>query len=90
MARGEDENISNRNQGCFASSVHNSLTTERPEYPNTPAIKNGLKSHLMMMTEDFKKDIISLKKYRTTQINRLERGNTKIPLKNYWKAQPKG
>ena len=57
MARGKDQNISNRNQGCSASSEHNSLTTVMPEYPNTPEIKNGLKSHLMMMTEDFKKDI---------------------------------
>jgi hypothetical protein len=43
-----------------------------PGYPDTPEKQGSdLKSHVMMMIEDFKKDIDnSLKKYRKTQPNR--------------------
>jgi hypothetical protein len=46
--------------------------TKSPEYHNTPEKQDSdLKPHLMMMIEDFKKDISnSLKKYRRTQVNR--------------------
>jgi hypothetical protein len=56
--RGKGKNISNRNQGYLASSEPSSPTIASPGYPNTPEKQNSdLKSHLMMMTEDFKKDI---------------------------------
>ena len=55
MARDKCENINNRNQGYLASSEPSSPTTESPGYPNTP--DSYLKSHLMMMIENFKKDI---------------------------------
>jgi hypothetical protein len=58
MARDTDKNISNRNQGCLASSEPISPTTVSPEYPNTPEEQDSdLKSHLMMMIEEFKKGI---------------------------------
>jgi hypothetical protein len=55
MARGKGKNISNRNQGYLASSEPSSPTTASPAYPKT--LEKYLKSHLMMMIENFKKDI---------------------------------
>ena len=58
MSRGKGKNISNRNQAYLASSEPSSPTTASPGYPNTPQKQvSDLKSHLMMMIEDFKKDI---------------------------------
>ena len=58
MAKGKHKNISNRNQGYLASSEPSSPTTASPGYPNTPQKQvSDLKSHLMMMIEDFKKDV---------------------------------
>ena len=58
MARGKGKNISNKNQGYLASSEPSSPTTASPGYPNTPEKQDSdLKSHLMMMIENFKKDI---------------------------------
>jgi ElaB/YqjD/DUF883 family membrane-anchored ribosome-binding protein len=55
--RDKGKNISNRNQGYLASSEPSSPTTVSPEYSNTPEKQNSdFKSHLMMMTENFKKD----------------------------------
>jgi hypothetical protein len=34
--KGKGKNISNRNQGYWASSEPSSSTTVNPEYPNTP------------------------------------------------------
>ena len=58
MVRGTGKNISNRNQGYLASSESPSSTTASPGYPNTPEKQDSdLKSHLMMVIENFKKDI---------------------------------
>ena len=58
MVRGKYKNLRNRNQGYLASSEPSSPTKASPEYPNTPEKQDlDLKSHLMMMIEDFKKDI---------------------------------
>jgi hypothetical protein len=58
MARGKGKNISNRNQDYLASSEPSSPTNVNPGYPNTPEKQDSdLKSHLMMMIEEFKKDI---------------------------------
>ena len=72
--RGKDKNISNRNQGYLASSEPISRTTESLGYPNTPEKQDSdLKSHLMMMIQDFKKDINThLKKYGRTQVEDLK------------------
>jgi hypothetical protein len=58
MAGGKCKNISNRNQGYLATSEPNSPTIASPGYPNTPEKQDSdLKSLLMMMIEDIKKDI---------------------------------
>ena len=58
MVRGKGKNISNRNQDFLESLETSSLTTESPGYPNTPEKQDSdLKSYLMTMIEDFKKDI---------------------------------
>jgi hypothetical protein len=58
MAGGKHKNRSNRNQGFLASSKPNSPTITSPGYTTTPEEQNiDLKSFLMMMMEDFKKEI---------------------------------
>ena len=58
MAGGKGKNRSNRTQGYMASSEPNSPTIASHGYTITPE-KQGmdLKSLLMMMMEDFKKEI---------------------------------
>jgi hypothetical protein len=58
MVKGNHKNISNRNQDYLASSELSPPTTANPGYPNTPEKQDyDLKSHLMMMIEEFKMDI---------------------------------
>jgi len=58
MVRGKLRNSSNRNQEYMASLEPNSPTKANTEYPNTPEKQDlDLKSHLIMMLEDFKKGI---------------------------------
>jgi predicted nucleic acid-binding Zn-ribbon protein len=58
MAGGKHKNRSNRNQGSLVSSERNSLTIANPGYTITPEKQDmDLKSLLMMMMEDFKKEI---------------------------------
>jgi hypothetical protein len=58
MACSKHKNRTNRNQGYLASSEPNSPTIASPGYSITPE-KQGMdpKSLLMMMIEDFKKEI---------------------------------
>jgi hypothetical protein len=58
MAGGKSKNISNRNQGYLVSSEPNSPTIASPRKTITPEKQDlNIKSLLMMMTEDYKKDI---------------------------------
>jgi hypothetical protein len=58
MSGGKHKNISNRKQGYLASSEPNSPTIASPGYTITLEKQDSdLKSLLMMMIEDFKKDI---------------------------------
>ena len=58
MVGGKYKNKSNRNQGYLASSESNSLTITSPGYTITPEKQNmDLKPLLLMMKEDFKKEI---------------------------------
>jgi hypothetical protein len=58
MAGGKCKNTSDRNQGYMASSEPNSPTIASPEYTITPEKQDvDLKSLLMMMMEDNKKEI---------------------------------
>jgi hypothetical protein len=75
MAEDKHKNISNRNQGYFASSEPNLPTKESPGYPNTPEKQDSdLKSLLTMrMIEYFKKHINkSLKETQENTDKQLE------------------
>ena len=92
MAGGKHKNISNRNQGYLASSEPNSPTIASPGYTITSEKQDSdLKSLLMMMIEDFKKDIHnSLKEMQEStgkQLEALKEETKKNPLKNCRKTQ---
>jgi len=72
MARGKHRNLSNRHQDYLASSEPSSPTKENTGYTNTPEKQDlDLKSHCVIMMEDFMKDIKTpLKKCRKTQVNK--------------------
>ena len=58
MAKGKCKNLNNRNKDYSASSEPSIPTTTSPGYSNTPKKQDSdLKSYLMMLVEDFKKDI---------------------------------
>ena len=55
MARVKNKNIRKRNKGYLASSEPSIPTTTSPGYPNTQEKQDSdLKSHFMLMIEDFK------------------------------------
>ena len=61
MAKGKSKNLTNRNQDHSASSEHSTATTASPGQSKTPKKQDSdLKSYLMMLVEDFKKDINKL------------------------------
>ena len=86
MARGKGKNISNRYQGYLSSSEPSSATRVIPGYPNSPEKQDSyLKSHFMMMIENFKKDINnSLKEIQENKGKSLKplKRKHKNPLKN--------
>jgi hypothetical protein len=58
MVKGKCKNLTNRNQDYLASSEHSTPTTASSGYPKTRERQDSdLKSCLMMLVEDFKKDI---------------------------------
>jgi hypothetical protein len=58
MVKGKLKNLTNKTQGYLASSEPSFPTTARPGYPNKPEKQDlDLKSHIMMLIKDFKKDI---------------------------------
>jgi hypothetical protein len=58
MAKGKLTNLTNIKQDYLASSETNAPTTARPGYANPPKKQDwDLKSYLMMLVENFKKDI---------------------------------
>jgi hypothetical protein len=74
MAKGKHKNLINRNQGYMASSESSYPKTASPEYLNTTEKQDlDLKSYLMMLIEDFKKSIKSLKDMDTGEkfLNRM-------------------
>jgi hypothetical protein len=74
MVKGKRKNLTNRNQDHSASSEPSIPTTASPRYPNTPEKQDSdLKSYLMMLVEDFKKDINnSLKEIQENTPKQLE------------------
>jgi len=72
MAKGKCRNLSNRNQNYLAPSEPSS-TTKANRYPNTPEKQDSdLKSHLMMVREDFKEINNSLKKLQDNTGKQIE------------------
>jgi hypothetical protein len=70
MVKGKCKNLSNRNQDYSASSEPSNPTTASAGYANTLEKQDmDVKSYLMLLVEDFKKDISNSKKYRRTQRN---------------------
>ena len=58
MAKGKHKNLTNRNQDNSPSSEPSTPNSASPGYTNTPEKQDSdLKSYLMMLVEDFKKDI---------------------------------
>jgi hypothetical protein len=57
MAGGKHKNRSNRNQGFLASSEPNSPTIVSPGYTITPEKQDMDLKSLLMMMEDFKKEL---------------------------------
>jgi FtsZ-binding cell division protein ZapB len=90
MTGGKHKNRSNRNQGYLASSEPNSPTIVSPGYTITPEKQDmDLKSLLMMIMEDFKKERNnSLKEIQENIGRRLEalKEKTQNPLKCYRKT----
>jgi hypothetical protein len=57
MAKGKQENLTNKNQDHSPSSKPSTPTSPSPGHPNTPEkLDPDLKAYLMMMLEDIKKD----------------------------------
>ena len=71
MAGDKHKNIGNRNRGYLASSEPNSPTIVSPRYSITPEKQDSdLKSLLMMMIKNFKKDINNfLKEIQENTVN---------------------
>jgi hypothetical protein len=71
MVKGKHKNLTNRNQDHSPSSEPSTPTSVSPGYPNTPEKQDSdLKSYLMMLVEDIKKDFNNSKKYRRTLLKR--------------------
>jgi hypothetical protein len=57
MAKGKCKNLTNRNQDHSPSSEPSTPTSASPGHPNTPEMQDSdLKSYVMMLVEDIKKD----------------------------------
>jgi gas vesicle protein len=80
MAGGKHKNRSNRNQGYLASSEPNSPTIASPGYTITSEKHDiDLKSLLMTMMEDFKKEVNnSLKEIQSNTSNQVKELNKTI------------
>ena len=85
MVKGKCKNLTNRNQDHSPSSEPSTPTSASHGYPNTPEKQNSeLKSYLMMMVEDIKKDFNnSLKEIQENTAKQVEvlKVETQISLK---------
>ena len=73
MAKGKCRNATNRNLGNMAASEPNTPTSASPGYDNTPEKQDlGLKSLVMMLLEEHKKDINESLKEIQGNMNKLE------------------
>jgi gas vesicle protein len=92
MLKGKCKKLTNRKQDHSAILEPSTPTTARPEYPNTLEKQDSdLKSYLMMLVEDFKKDINnSFKQIQEKTDKQVEalKEETQKSLKNCRKTQP--
>ena len=73
MAKGKCRNITNRNQGNIAACEPSSPTSASPDYAKTPEKQDlDLKSLVMMLLEEHKKDINESLKKIQGNMNKLE------------------
>jgi hypothetical protein len=74
MAKGKHKSLTHKYQDYLASSEPSILTTVSPEYPNTQEKQDSdLKSHLMILVDDFKKDTNnSLKEIQENTVKQVE------------------
>jgi hypothetical protein len=90
MAGGKQKNISNRKQGYLASSEPNYLTIANPRYTIIPEKQDLDLKSLLVMIENFKKDINNslkeIQKNTSKQVEALKEETQKF-LKNYRKTQ---
>jgi hypothetical protein len=93
MVKGKCKNLTNRNQDHSPSSEPSTPTSASPGFPNTPKKQNSdLKLYLMMLVEDFKKEINnSLKEIQENTAQQVkshkeEAQKKKKPLENYRKT----
>jgi glutamyl-tRNA reductase len=93
MAKGKHKNLTNRNQDHSASSKLSTTTTMNLGYPKTPEKQDSdLKSYLIMLVEDLKKDINNSLKERlentAKQVEGLKEEAQKF-LKELWENTTK-
>jgi hypothetical protein len=74
MVKGKCKNLNNRNQEHWVSSEPSMTTKMSPGYPNTPEKQDAdLKSYLMIVVGDLKKDISnSLKEIQENTAKQVE------------------
>jgi hypothetical protein len=74
MAKGNHKNLTNRKQDNSPSAEPSTPTSASPGYPNTPKKKDSdLKSYLLMLVEDIKKDFNnSLKEIQENTVKQVE------------------
>jgi hypothetical protein len=74
MVKGRCKNLNNRNQDHSPSLEPSTITSASPGYPKTPKdLDLNLKTYLMMMVEDIKKDFNnSLKEIQENTAKRVE------------------
>jgi hypothetical protein len=74
MAKGKHTNLTNRNKDCSPSSEPRTSTSASLGYTNTPEKQDSdLKSYLMMLVKDFKKEINnSLKEIQENTAKQIE------------------
>jgi hypothetical protein len=73
MVKGKCKNLTNKYQDYLASSEPSTPSTASPGYPNALEKQDSdLKSYLMMLIEDFKKDIKQTNKQKNPERNTEE------------------
>jgi phage-related protein len=83
MAKGKHKSLTSRNQEHSASSEPSTPTTASPKYLNTPEKQDSdLKSYLMKLVEDFKKDI----NYSLKEIEKNSAKDVEVPIEETQKS----